>query len=231
MTMADILLPQRILKMLKLLKSLLFTLTMSLLVQKGLAKEAKTENLLVLGDSLSAAYGIPTEQGWVNLLAQQLRDQYPYHVINASVSGETTGGGLARLPKLLQQHQPKWVILQLGANDGLRGHPVDLIQRQLAELITQIQATKAQVLLLGIQIPPNYGAKYAQKFQAIYPSLAQQYSLPLVPFMLEGVAGNASLMQKDGLHPTASAQPIILATVWKHLASQLAPQPLDTPSR
>ena len=170
--------------------------------------------ILVLGDSLSAGYGIDVNAGWVALLQQRLDGNYPHRVINASVSGETAGGGLARLPALLQQHQPALVIVELGGNDGLRGHPINIMQQQLKEIIEKAQAAKAKVLLLGMQIPPNYGQRYTQRFHQAYAQLAEEYELPYVPFFLEGVAVNAELMQRDGIHPTAQAQPQMLDNVW-----------------
>lgn len=175
---------------------------------------ADAPRLLVLGDSLSAAYGIEVQQGWVSLLEQRLTAKYPYQVINASVSGETTGGGLARLPALLQQHQPEWVIVELGGNDGLRGHPLKVMKQQLAQIIETSRNAGAQVLLVGMQIPPNYGSRYTQRFHATYQELAVEYELPLVAFLLEGVALTPALMQKDGIHPTAAAQEKMLDNVW-----------------
>jgi acyl-CoA thioesterase-1 len=175
--------------------------------------------ILVFGDSLSAAYGIPREQGWVALLQQQL-DQQPAkrEVINASISGETTSGGLTRLKLLLQRHQPEMVIIQLGANDGLRGLPVNDMRRNLAVMIELSQQAGARVALIGILIPPNYGPRYTQEFKESYQLLARQYKLPLVPFLLDGVTEKPELMQDDGLHPKANAQTLILDNVWKILA-------------
>lgn len=172
------------------------------------------KKVLVMGDSLSAGYGIKLEEGWVHLLQQRIQSQYPYSVINASVSGETTGGGLARLPALLQEHQPAIVVLELGGNDGLRGHPVNLMRRNLQEMIGLSRADKAQVVLLGMHIPPNYGARYTRIFNQTYVELAKENRLPIVPFFLDGVAGDAELMQRDGIHPTADAQVTMLNHVW-----------------
>ena len=179
--------------------------------------------ILVLGDSLSAAYGIPREQGWVALMQQRLDQQQPklYRVINASISGETTSGGRSRLQQLLAQHTPDLVLLQLGGNDGLRGLPVRELRQNLSAMIESSQQSGASVALLGIMIPPNYGPRYTQEFRESYQLLAKQYQLALVPFLLEGVAGNADLMQEDGLHPAAAAQPILLENVWHALAPQL----------
>lgn len=170
--------------------------------------------ILVLGDSLSAAYGLELKQGWVTLLEQRLAEKFPHKVINASVSGETTGGGLARLPTLLKEHQPNLLILELGGNDGLRGHPLNIMRRQLAGIIEQSRAAGAQVLLVGMHIPPNYGQRYTQQFHTTYKQLAEEYQLPLVDFFLDGVALKPGLMQRDGIHPTAEAQSIMLDNVW-----------------
>lgn len=178
--------------------------------------------ILVYGDSLSAAYNIPRERGWVALLQQRLRQQnFPYRVVNASVSGETTSGGLSRLPAALKQHKPAIVVLELGANDGLRGLPVSNMQDNLRSMIAACQAAKARVLLVGMRIPPNYGPRYTQEFAASYPSLAKHYDLPLLPFLLDGVAGRPELTQDDGLHPNAAAQGKVLDNVWKALLPML----------
>jgi acyl-CoA thioesterase-1 len=180
--------------------------------------------LLVFGDSLSAAYGLQAEQGWVAQLQKRLRTQgYGYRVVNASVSGETTAGGRSRLQRALDQHRPELVILELGANDGLRGLPVKDASANLGAMITAIRQDKqARVLLVGIQIPPNYGARYAKSFADMFPGLAGEYRLPLVPFLLEGVALDSRYMQADGLHPNAEGQPLVLENVWKHLQPLLA---------
>ncbi|WP_111640610.1 arylesterase [Marinimicrobium alkaliphilum] len=177
--------------------------------------------ILVMGDSLSASYGIDQEDGWVTLLAARVREDHPHRVINASVSGETTGGGLARLPALLDNHQPDIVILELGGNDGLRGHPIGGMKRELAAMIEQSQDAGAEVLLVGIQIPPNYGSRYTRQFAETFPALAQEYQIPLVPFLLEGVATVEGMMQDDRIHPTAAGQPIMLEHVWEQLAPML----------
>lgn len=186
---------------------------------QSLAAAETKPTILVFGDSLSAAYGIPRERGWVALLQQQLDQRsLKREVINASTSGETTSGGLARLRQLLNQHQPDLVLIQLGANDGLRGLPVADMRRNLDAMIALSQQSGAKVALIGVLIPPNYGPRYTQEFKETYRLLAQQHKLPLVPFLLEGVAGKADLMQDDGLHPTAAAQTIVLDNVWKVLA-------------
>ncbi|MBT2789085.1 MULTISPECIES: arylesterase [unclassified Halomonas] len=177
--------------------------------------------LLVMGDSLSAAYGIERNEGWVNLLAERLEGDA--QVINASISGETTSGGLQRFPNIIGQRQPDIVLIELGGNDGLRGLPPNQMQANLATMIEQSQQAGAQVLLLGIDIPPNYGQAYRDAFTGVFYSLAEEYDVPLVPFLLEGIALNEALMQSDGIHPTADAQPIILDNVWPELAPLIEP--------
>jgi acyl-CoA thioesterase-1 len=187
---------------------------------------ASPRTILVFGDSLSAAYGIRPEQGWVALLAQRLHAQgYGYQVVNASVSGETSTGGLERLPRALQLHTPDIVILELGANDGLRGLPVNSLHESLGRMVQLSQAAGARVLLVGIRIPPNYGPRYTQEFARVFPELAQQYHLPLVPFLLEKVALNPALMQDDGMHPGAAGEPSILDTLWPYLKPLLKKNP------
>ena len=176
------------------------------------------ENLLtflVMGDSLSAAYGIEQEQGWVALLAERLEGEA--QVVNASISGETTSGGAQRFADIIGQREPDIVLLELGGNDGLRGLPPAQMRANLATMIEQSQQAGAEVLLLGIDIPPNYGQAYRDAFTGVYHSLAEEYDLSLVPFLLEDIALNQQLMQSDGIHPTADAQPIILDNVWPAL--------------
>lgn len=180
------------------------------------------QTILILGDSLSAAYGIPIEQSWVTLLAQTLEQQFSktninYQVQNASISGETTDGGLRSLPALLKKYQPKVVIIELGANDGLRGFPLKTIEQNLSTLIELAQVNNAKVLLTGIHIPPNYGQRYATAFHKTYNTLAKRYHTALVPFLLEGIATQPSLMQADRLHPKAEAQESIKNIVWQQL--------------
>jgi len=184
-----------------------------------------TEKILVLGDSLSAAFGIEQSRGWVSLLEQKLSKQhYPFQVINASISGETTQGGLQRLPVLLKKHHPGLVILELGANDGLRGLDLTMMQQNLQSMISQIKRTNARVLLIGMMLPPNYGPQYTRRFHHIYSDLSKNNQVPLIPFLLEGVATRNDLMQADGLHPTAAAQPLVLKNVWNKLQSMLKHQ-------
>lgn len=189
------------------------------------ASKADKPVILVYGDSLSAAYRMPQEQGWVSLLQQRLQDEgYSHHVINASVSGETTSGGLSRLQITLRQHKPDIVLLELGANDGLRGLPLAQMRNNLEAMIKTIRATGADVVLLGIMIPPNYGPKYTQEFSQSFTKLAKSFDLPLVNFLLEGVAGKPELTLDDGLHPSAIAQPRILENVWQVLNPELGNQ-------
>lgn len=190
-----------------------------LLLLAGTASADTPPRLLVVGDSLSAAYGIEARQGWVALLERRLDGRA--EVINASISGETSGGGAARLPDLLGQHAPDIVLLELGGNDGLRGLPPGQLEANLRRMIEASRAAEAEVLLLGIDIPPNYGQAYRDAFTGVYRRLADEHGLPLVPFLLEGVALNRELMQSDGIHPTAEAQPRILDNVWPVLAPLL----------
>ena len=185
------------------------------------AVSAKT--ILVVGDSLSAGYGINPEQGWVALLQKRLDQDDPkqHKVINASVSGETTSGALARLPKLLQTYKPQVMIVELGGNDALRGKPPQLIRANLEKLVQQGQAAQAKVVLFGMKIPPNYGTAYSQAFENNYKVVSQKYKVKLLPFFLEGVAGNKTLMQKDQIHPNAKAQSILLKTAYPYVKGAL----------
>ena len=193
---------------------------LALLPLSGASAAANT--ILVLGDSLSAGYGVQVEQGWVALLKQRLTQQgYGYQVVNASVSGETSGGGKVRLPALLKAHQPGLVIVELGANDGLRGLPLQQLHSNLDNMITGIQASGAQVLLVGMQMPPNYGATYVNGFAHTFGDVAQLHKAKLVPFLLDGVALDASLMQNDNLHPNERGQPKLLDNVWAVLQPML----------
>jgi acyl-CoA thioesterase-1 len=179
---------------------------------------ASSRTILVFGDSLSAAYGIRPEQGWVALLTQRLQAQeYGYQIVNASVSGETSSGGLQRLPRALELHHPEIVILELGANDGLRGLPVTEMRENLGQMLQLAQAAGAHVLLLGLRIPPNYGPRYTEQFAGVFPQLATQYHVPLVPFLLEKVALDPAMKQEDGLHPNAAGEKPVLETVWPFL--------------
>jgi len=187
---------------------------------------ATAGTVLIVGDSISAAFGLDTRVGWVSLLEKRLAEQgYKDKVVNASVSGDTSGGGQARLPALLSEHKPDLVILELGGNDGLRGQPPEQLKQNLASMIDSARAAGAKVLLLGMQIPPNYGARYTQAFKQVYADLAEQKKVALVPFMLEGVGGVPELTQADGLHPAANAQPRLLDNVWPQLKPLLSPKP------
>ena len=183
--------------------------------------EAKT--IMIVGDSISAAYGMRPEQGWVHLLQQRLDQQYPkqHKVVNVSVSGETTSGALARLPKLLTAYQPDVVVIELGGNDGLRGQPPQNIQRNLSQLVQKTQQSQAKVIVFGMKIPPNYGQAYTKAFENNYTLVSQQYKVPLLPFFLEGVAGNKDLMQRDLIHPNVQAQPILLKNAYPYIQKAL----------
>ncbi len=182
------------------------------------AAAAAPPTILVMGDSLSAAYGIATEDGWVSLLERRLVERgYDYRVVNASVSGETSSGGLARLPHALEEYEPQIVVIELGANDGLRGIHPDHTHHNLTRLIKLSQDHGAKVLLTGVRLPSNYGDAFRQLHYAVYSSAAEQTGVPLVPFLLAGAVKDPALMQEDGLHPTAEAQPLILDNVWAKL--------------
>lgn len=172
------------------------------------AVQAKT--LLILGDSLSAGYGLSQQQSWVQLLQQKLEQQNSaWSLVNASISGETSAGGLARLPALLDQHQPDYVLIELGANDGLRGFPIPQLEANLNALVQQISKLNSKAVLMQIRIPPNYGPRYTKLFSDLYPKVADQHAIPLWPFFMETIALKQQLMQADGLHPNLEAQPVI----------------------
>ncbi len=175
--------------------------------------QSSTTKLLVMGDSLSAGYGIDIQQGWVSLLEKELNKTHKVQIINASVSGETSSGGKTRLPALLAEHKPDVVILELGGNDGLRGQPLKLLENHLQTMIDASKTSGAKVILAGMQIPPNYGPRYSTQFKALYATLAEKNQAGLIPFLLEGLGGKSELMQRDGIHPTAEAQPIIVENV------------------
>ncbi|HDX5823659.1 arylesterase [Acinetobacter baumannii] len=182
---------------------------------------AKT--ILILGDSISAGYGIDPKQGWVQLLQKRLDQQYPkqHKVVNASVSGETTSGALARLPKLLQTYKPEVVVIELGGNDGLRGQPPQMIQKNLSQLIQLSQKQKAKVILFGMKIPPNYGTAYSKAFENSYKTVSQKYQVKLLPFFLDGVAGQKQLMQNDLIHPNTQAQSKLLNLAYPYIKGAL----------
>jgi acyl-CoA thioesterase-1 len=193
----------------------ILVLLVAFLGLSGPATAAGKPVILVLGDSLSAGYGIPVDQGWVARLQQRLdAEGYGYAVVNASVSGETTAGGLERLPRALARHQPAVVIIELGGNDGLRGLPVGELRANLEALVAASRKAGAEALLAAIRMPPNYGPQYTEKFYAVYESIARERKVPWVPFFLEGVALREDLFQDDGIHPDLEAQPILLDNVW-----------------
>lgn len=179
---------------------------------------------MVFGDSLSAGYGLPRDAGWVHLLKQRLQTQSQAYLINNSISGETAAGGRSRIRQALKTHRPDIVIVELGGNDGLRGASIESIFDDLEAIIGACQRNKATVLLAGMQLPPNYGIAYTQKFQDIYPQLAKRHGLKLVPFLLDGFGDKRELFQADGIHPTAQAQEKIVENVWKVLKTMLKPQ-------
>ncbi len=194
----------------------LLILSVALLV--SVAAVAAPPNVLVLGDSISAGYGIRVEQGWVTLLQAKLKEEgYGYQVVNASISGETTAGGLARLPRALALHHPAVVIVELGGNDGLRALPVTQMRINLAQMATLATAAGAKVLLLGMRMPPNYGPEYTERFSAAFSTLAADRKLAFVPFLLNGIALDPALMQGDGIHPNPLGQPKLLDNVWPGL--------------
>ena len=185
------------------------------LVFFSLSLSAKENNILILGDSLSASYNIPLEAGWVTLLEKKLINTgYHFNIINASISGETTSGALTRIDQLLKRHTPKLVIIELGGNDGLRGFPFSEIKRNLVEIVNNALETKSEIILVPMQLPPNYGQAYNQKFQQLYVNIAEEYGIALSKFILEDIATNPALMQDDGIHPLANAQPVMLENMW-----------------
>ena len=195
-----------------------------LLLGLSVVARAGPPAILILGDSISAAYGMSLEQGWVALLEAQLADSHPeYSVVNASISGETTAGALRRLPALLAEHKPGVVVMELGGNDGLRGFPIRNFRANLQAMAEMSRAADAEVLLLPMEIPPNYGSRYTASFRESYPLVAKATGSVLGPFILEGVATDPTLMQADGIHPTVEAQAIMLDTIFPALAELLSP--------
>ncbi|VXC63759.1 multifunctional acyl-CoA thioesterase I and protease I and lysophospholipase L1 [Pseudomonas sp. 8Z] len=182
------------------------------------AQGAWAGTLLVVGDSISAAFGLDSRQGWVALLEKRLQDEgFDHQVINASISGDTSAGGLARLPALLTAHRPQVVIIELGGNDGLRGQPPMQLQQNLASMVEKSQQAGAKVLILGMRLPPNYGQRYTTAFAQVFTDVARSSEAPLVPFFLEGVGGVPGMMQADGIHPNVTAQPVLLDNAWSVL--------------
>lgn len=197
---------------------------MALAWSATLPARADTPVILVVGDSLSAAYGIPKSAGWVALLQERLETAgYPHQVVNASISGETSAGGLARLPGLMRQHQPALVLIELGGNDGLRALPPAKLEQNLQKMVDTAQAGGARPMLFAMRIPSNYGAAYTRAFEASFATVAEANAIPLVPFFLADIATDAAAFQADGIHPTAAVQPRLLDVVWPHLQSALAP--------
>lgn len=186
------------------------------------AQGAVAGTLLVVGDSISAAFGLDSRQGWVALLEKRLSEEgFEHSVVNASISGDTSAGGAARLSALLAEHKPELVIIELGGNDGLRGQPPAQLQQNLASMVEQSQQAGAKVLLLGMKLPPNYGVRYTTAFAQVFTDLAEQKQVSLVPFFLEGVGGVPGMMQADGIHPAEAAQEILLDNVWPTLKPML----------
>ena len=197
---------------------LISLLGLSLVAFNISAMAANNPKILIYGDSLSAAYGLPQQSGWPVLLKNKLQSEgYRYDIVNASISGETTSGGLSRLKKTLEVTQPAIIILELGANDGLRGLPLNAMSKNLSSMIEQMQKTKAPILLAGMKIPPNYGPQYTQGFNSSYQQLSKNYNLSLIPFLLDNVAAQPHLLMQDGLHPNAEGQRIMLQTIWPYL--------------
>ena len=186
------------------------------------AQGSAPRTVLVVGDSLSAEYGIKRGTGWVPLLSARISEQYPkFRVVNASISGDTTSGGVARLPALLRQHAPAVVVLELGANDALRGLPLNMTEQNLRTMAQAARKADADVLIVGMQIPPNYGRDYAQRFAAVFPKVAKDENARLVPFLMEGIATNRAMFQADGIHPNEDAQRQLLDNVWPTLRPML----------
>jgi len=193
-----------------------YALLLSLML---MAQGSAASTLLILGDSLSAGYGIDADKGWVNLLRSDLDGQH--RVINASISGDTTGNGLARLPVLLEKFKPTHVLLELGGNDGLQGHPLSRMRSNLQRMIALCREYNAQPILFGMRLPPNYGKRYADTFAAVFEDLADKENLPLVPFQFEQLVVTEGMIQQDGIHPTEPAQPIIADAVWAEIKDLL----------
>lgn len=182
------------------------------------AAGSATRSVLVVGDSLSAEYGIARGTGWVPLLSRRLAQQYPnYRVVNASISGDTTSGGVTRLPALLKQHAPAVVLLELGSNDALRGLSLEMTEKNLRTMAQGAKAAGARVLVVGMRIPPNYGREYTERFMQAFSTVAKEESAPLVPFLLDGIAADRNMFQSDGIHPNEEAQSKLLDNVWPHL--------------
>jgi acyl-CoA thioesterase-1 len=200
-------------------------LAVLLLVLSSPCAYTSETTVLVFGDSISAAYGMDQNEGWVNLLSEHFKgENRNVEVINASVSGETTGGGRVRLPKTLEIHQPDIVVLELGGNDGLRGYPIDKIQGNLEEMTRLSLEAGARVLLIGMVLPPNYGKRYTDKFEGVFPEIASAHGIDLIPFLLDGIATSQSLMQRDGIHPKPEAQQLLLRQILPKVEELLTPR-------
>lgn len=204
----------------------ILSLLLLLVAADGYATDSPV--VMIVGDSLSAGYGIDVDQSWAALLQSRLREQgYEHRVVNASISGETSEGGAVRIKSELEIHAPAVVVLELGGNDGLRGFPPARLKSNLASMIEASQSANAEVVLLGIRIPSNYGPRYTQSFEKVYRDLAEEYSLPWIEFFMQGVALDESLMQDDGIHPNASAQPILLDNAWPVIEQALNTDPKE----
>lgn len=202
-----------------LIKKILLSLLLSVVTLPAIAKNT----ILVVGDSLSAAYGMQQEQGWTQLLQQRLHDNhYDYQLVNASISGDTTSNGLVRLPQVLKKYQPALVLIELGGNDGLRGLPLSVIKQNLDKMISLAKQSGGQVVLIGVRLPPNYGPAYTQGFQQIYLDLTAENHVFLIPDLLQKVEQNQDYFQSDGIHPKAAAQPLLLETVWGSIQDKLS---------
>lgn len=188
----------------------------------SVAANAQSQTVLIVGDSLSSGFGVEADKSWVALLQDRLESEgYGYRVVNASISGDTTGGGLRRLPRALEQHDPDIVLLELGGNDGLRGTPVNVIRSNLGQMIELARDRGAAVILAGMQMPPNYGSSYTEAFAGLYRELAADFGIALIGFFMEGVALEPAYMQADGIHPNEAGQPILLQNVWQVLEPKL----------
>lgn len=201
------------------LRSIVFIVFLCVFTQVQADQDQASNTVLIVGDSLSAAYGVQSDEAWVALLRARLDAEGldNWQVVNASISGETTDGGLRRLPELLQKHGPEVVVIELGGNDGLRGFPPNVIEKNLARMIEYVRDAGAHPLLVGMQIPPNYGERYTRTFAGIFPKLAERYDTGLVEFFLEGIYDQDGMMQSDGIHPSAAAQSQLLANIWPEL--------------
>ncbi len=201
------------------LRSIVFIVFLCVFTQVQADQDQASNTVLIVGDSLSAAYGVQSDEAWVALLRARLDAEGldNWQVVNASISGETTDGGLRRLPELLQKHGPEVVVIELGGNDGLRGFPPNVIEKNLTRMIEYVRDAGAHPLLVGMQIPPNYGERYTRTFAGIFPKLAERYDTGLVEFFLEGIYDQDGMMQSDGIHPSAAAQSQLLANIWPEL--------------